>query len=293
MKTPADGWDPEERDALRELEPELEALQRRHAGDPPVDLLQAGRAGVLPADLQQKAEQHLANDGWARALTDDLAGIDIVLSKEAEDQLLGRIRKAGTADSRRPAWRWLVHPSFAVAALAIVAVGIWYGYRPEPIQAPTSEGITATASPEATVFALPLEKPTVKVSMAALTWRGAKDMSLADELRPGLDAFRAGDYATADRELARAAAAFPNAVEPVYYQGVARLFLNNVNGARDSLSGAARLTDASLRADVTWYLAVAEERAGRIADARTHVTSLCDSGSDRSATACAILPRLK
>ena len=130
--------------------------------------------------------------------------------------------------------------------------------------------------------------------MAALTWRGAAgETALADQLRPGLDAFRADDYATADRELARAATAFPRAVEPLYYQGVSRLFLNDVSGALDSLSAAARLTDTTFRDDVTWYLAIAEERAGRIADARAHVRTVCESKSERAAEACAVLPRLK
>ena len=297
MKTPADGWDPEERDALRELEPELEALQRRHAADPPVELLVAARAGVLPEDVQRDAEQHLADDEWARTLTADLAATDGALTKADEDRLLGRIREAGTEPARRPVWRWFAQPSFAVATLAVIIVAtssLWHLNQPEPVQPANPQSTTAATSRESTAFALPLEKPPVRLSVAALTWRGTGDeKSLAEQLRPGLDAFRASAYATADRELARAAAAFPNAVEPVYYQGVSRLFLNDVSGALDSLSAAARLADQSLRADVTWYLAVAEERAGRIADARAHLTSVCESSSERSTEACAALPRLR
>ena len=298
MKTPADGWDPEEREALRELEPELEALRRRHAADPPVDLLRAARAGVLPEDLQRDAEQHLADDEWARALTDDLAATDTAFTKEDEERLLRRIRTAGREQRRPSIWHWLLHPSFALATLVFIAATVsamWYVNRSEPVQSiQPAEREEAAAAPGVPAFALALEKPPVKLSVAALTWRGTGgEKSLAEQLRPGLDAFRADDHATADRELARAAAAFPNAVEPVYYQGVSRLFLNDANGAVDSLSAAARRADASLRADVTWYLAVAEERAGRIADARAHVISLCESRSERSADACAALQRLK
>ena len=140
MKTPADGWDPEERDALRELEPELEALQRRHAADPPVELLVAARASVLPEDVRRDAEQHLADDEWARTLTDDLAATDIALTKEDEDRLLRRIRQARVEPSRRPVWRWFVQPSFAVATLAVIVVAtssIWYLNQPAPVHPAT------------------------------------------------------------------------------------------------------------------------------------------------------------
>ena len=296
MKTPADGWDAAERDALPELGPELEALRRRHSADLPVDLLQAAREDVLPDQLQRDAKRYLAQDRWARTLIDDLAATRLALPRDDEDRLLRRIRGARNERGRRPAWRWFMQPQYVFATLAvIVAAGsvTWYLDRDEVLP-PAQREEAPVAAREPIAFALPLEKPAVKLSLAALTWRGGdRDKSLAERLRPGLDAFRTSDYTTANQELARVSAEFPEAVEPVYYQGVARLFLNDVSGALDSLSAAARLADASFGADVAWYLAIAEERAGRMAEARAHVASVCESKSARSAEACAVLPKLK
>ena len=283
-------------DALSALGSELEALRRRHSADPPVDLLQAARAGLLPGELQHDAEQYLAENQWARTLTDDPAATQVEFTKEDEDRLLRRIRSAGGEQARGPAWGWLMPPRLVFATLALILASgsvIWY-FNPADAIPPTPREETSVAAREPAAFALPLEKPQVKLSVAALTWRGdAREKSLAEQLRPGLDAFRADDYATANQELARASAAFPEAIEPVYYQGVARLFLNDVSGALDSLSAAMRLSDTAFRADVAWYLAIAEERAGRIADARGHVRTVCESKSERSAEACAVLPELK
>jgi hypothetical protein len=71
------------------------------------------------------------------------------------------------------------------------------------------------------------------------------------------------------------------------------LFLNDNRGAVESLSAASRLADAALSPDVAWYLAVAEERAGDIEQARTRLNALCRTTSERSAAACAAAPQLK
>jgi len=296
MNNPTDGWAPEERDTIRELEPELEVLRRRHSADPPLELLQAARAGVLPDGLQSDADQYLASDAWAETLADDLAALPVALTAEDENRLLRRIRASQRETRRRTVPAWHLRPSFIAATLALLVVAsatVSYVNRATPPQTPATVTTGPTTPQQVTTFALQLEKPAIRLSVAALTWRGAGDnSSLMDQLRPGLDAFRADDYASADEQLGRAAAAFPKAVEPVYYQGISRLFLNDPRGAIDSLSAAARLADASFRPDVTWYLAVAEERVGMITEARVHVQSVCQSASDRSAQACAALAKM-
>jgi hypothetical protein len=298
MKTAADGWDAAEREALKALGLEFELVRRRHAADPPLDLLQAARAEVLPEPLQHDAARHLEQDPWTRTLADDLAGNDAALTKEDEDRLLRRIHTARAAETSTRGWRWLLPPAFVFATTTVLVAAailtMWVVRQTAPVQPVQRADATVAATRQDKVFALPLDKPPITLSVAALTWRGPGDnSSLSDQLRPGLAAFRANDYATADQELARAAVAFPKAAEPLYYQGVARLFLNDITGASDSLSAAVRLADPSMLPDVTWYLAVAEERAGNMTAAREHVTAVCKSPSTRSAQACTALAKLQ
>jgi hypothetical protein len=135
----------------------------------------------------------------------------------------------------------------------------------------------------------------VRLSPRALTYRGAADgRDFASRLKPGFDAYRASDYARADREFTALAAQYPQAVEVFFYQGVARLFLNDFAGADVSLASADRLADVSFATEVAWYRAVIDERRGRLADARARLTSLCaHDNQPRQRPACEAADRLK
>ena len=160
----------------------------------------------------------------------------------------------------------------------------------EGTKAPESTVAVATPQP---VFYLPLEKPDVKVSPAALAWRGPRgENTLLAELKPAFDAFRASDYLLADREFSALSGRYPQSIEVALYQGVARLFAGNVPGAIASLMAAEPLADSSFAWDVAWYRAVAEERAGNLAAARTRLTGLCAQPDPRAKTACEALTRL-
>jgi TolA-binding protein len=134
----------------------------------------------------------------------------------------------------------------------------------------------------------------VKLSVAALTWRGSQAQNpLLADLKPGLDAFRAQDYAAAVRELSPVAAKYPNAIEAHFYLGVSRLFLDDAQGALHSLTAADRLADTSFAPDVAWYLAAAHQRRGNVAEARRALTRVCAAESPRAAEACRVLETLK
>src|SRR5262249_28211413 len=61
MKSPADGWDRDERDALEPLADQLASIRARHANDPSLDLLRAAHADALPPDLQARVSAHLTD----------------------------------------------------------------------------------------------------------------------------------------------------------------------------------------------------------------------------------------
>jgi hypothetical protein len=301
---PSSDWNQEERDAVAPLENELLALRDQHASDPPLDRLRAASADALPADLQGSTSAHLVESRWSRALVEGANAGSGDLSVDDEARLFERIRRdAGVARAPRLFRPRVWAPLLAVAAMAAIAVVILERSKPTAV-APAAGGASGTAAPTAaaatatataTRLLLPLDKPDVKLSPRALTYRGDADgHDFAAQLKPALDAYRAGDYARADQGFTALASKYPQAVEVFFYQGVARLFLNDVAGADVSLSTADRLADASFAQDVSWYRAIVDERLGRIADARRRLTSLCaQANHPRQRSACEAADRLK
>jgi hypothetical protein len=290
MKRPADGWDAEEREALSPLEPELGDLQRRHADDPPLELLRAARADVLPEEVQRTAAAYLNGSDWSRQLVEGADDPGDLLTAGDEARLLRRIQAEHAAAARRaraPGWLW--QAVLAVAAI-VVTVGTWWVLRraPQPSTPQPGAGTTVAEVSQPPSFVLPLDTPEIKVSAAALTYRsGDAGTSLLADLKPAFDALRQDDYATAARALSQLADRYPDAVEVPYYRGISQLFLNDVAGARASLARAAQLADDAFAADVGWYQAVADERAGRRDDARSRLRTLCAQRGPRSSASCA------
>jgi hypothetical protein len=100
-----------------------------------------------------------------------------------------------------------------------------------------------------------------------------------------LDAYRAGDYARADRELAGLESRYPTAVEVFFSGGVSRLFLDAPARALASLTRASELGDATFAPQVSWYRAFAAQRTGDAAAALGVLRDLCGGKSDRAAQA--------
>ena len=297
MTPPADGWDRQEQEALRDLEQEFEVLRERHRADPPIELLRAARAGVLPDQVQNDLSRHLAESAWSRALVDGAAE-EAVLDSQDEARMLARVLKGATELPRRESlWSWLARPAFAIAAACLIlAAGLfaWRTFsRTEESRQPPPAAATAAPSPTPT-FQLKLEAPAIKLSTAVLTWRGAAQGNrLLTDLEAGLGAFKSADYERANAELSRLAETYPNAFDVRYYQGISRLFVNDINGAIESLTAAERVGDSSFAPDVAWYLAVADERAGKTDEVRRRLTRLCQSGAAHAADACAALQQIK
>jgi hypothetical protein len=305
MKAPADGWSDDERDAIGELRDELEVLRTRHRDDPDLAVLRAARHAVLPPDVQQAADARLRNDAWSRALVDGLEAVEPSLDRHAEDQLLARVRRDGplaTQPDRQPdqrRWAWL-RPALASAALVAVAAAAWIAFRgptparegrPVPRVDPPAE--TSSAAATTPPWLVPLDRPDVTVSLAALTWRGGgRDNQLLADLKGPLDRVRNHDDAGADRAFAALESRYPNAVEVFFYGGVSRLFVNDPKRAIAALSRAADLADTTFAPRTAWYLAIAEERAGQRSRARARLAELCRGTSDRAAPACAAVTRI-
>ena len=297
MKKPVDAWDRDEREALEPVAAELTALRERHAADPPLELLRAAQADALPPDLQDRVSAHLAGSAWSRALVAGVEDVDHALDAPDVERLLARITSS-PAERPRP---WFAKAQFwAPLATAAAIAGILAVWPSSRTPAPAAPAAAVPGAPDATVarveparFELPLDKPDVKLSTAALTYRGpAGAASLVDSLAPALDAYRASDYARAAAALEQVERRFPASVEAPFYRGVSLLWLNDAPGALAELKKAERMKEDAFASDVAWYLAVAEQRAGDTAAARARLEGLCRRTGPRAVAACDAIKKL-
>ena len=298
MTTDRHDWDREEREALAGLEDQIEAMRRRHVNDPPFELLRAAQADALPSDLQASVSEHLDASRMTRTLAEGLGEDAPSLSAEDQDRLLARIMKHARKESAPSVgWGWL-RPALLGAGVVAMASLVWIVSKETGERIGPPETQVVVALPPATpAFLLPFEKPDVRLGMGALTWRGSKPTTddgnqLLADLKPGLDAYRRSDYAAADRELTALATRYPGTIEILFYQGVSRLFLNDLNGALASFEAADAIGDRTFAADVAWYRAVAEQRAGNAADARARLEAICGARNTDAARACTALEQI-
>ena len=300
MSARRDDWDKDEREALDGLRDELQELRARHANDPPLELLRAGRAEALAGELQTSVSKHLSESAWSRALVDGLEEAGEPLDRVAQERLLARVEKEALKPGKSGGSVGWLRPAFAAAALAASGAVVFWSNRPGPTAppsaAPTPATVAAVASPAAPPpsLLLPLEKPAVKLSAAALTWRrGTGEGGLLADLEPALEAYGRNDYAAAERELTRVSSRYPASVEIFFYQGVSRLLLDDNWGAIASLKAAEGVADASFAPDVAWYRAIADQRVGDLQEAGARLETLCRGTSARAASACEALKRLE
>lgn len=286
MKTPPDDWDEHERDLPEELAGQLSNL-RSSATALPIDVLRAAGADVLPDDLERTALQHLAQDPRARALVDEL-NASATLDSHSEARLYARISRETQSMPQRRLAPWLWRAAAAVGAVTILGATWWTLGRERATESAVAVAQPPAAAPAASTpaptqpetFQLPLEKPEIRISLRSLTWRGAeRGNPVLAALKPALDAFRAGDYRRADEEFSVVGRTHPNLIEVALYQGVSRLFLNDVAGAKVSLQSAEKIGDAVFANDVAWYQAIADERSGDRAAARARLVQLCPNAA--------------
>lgn len=290
-------WDREERAALAGLESEVAALGARVAGGPPIELLRAARAGVLPDALQARVSAHLAQSGISRALADDLEALTPGPTAEDAERMLARVRAGARSEGPsavRPAFTWqpaLLFVSLATAVVLFAISPVWRAPSPVPAVRPAA---APAPSPTPPALVLALSKPELRLSLAALQFRGSPlGNPLLADLKPAFAAFDRDDFADAAQQLGLLAPRYPQSVEVPFYLGVSRLFLDDAAGARDALGAAERLADNGFADDVAWYLAIADERSGDRAGARARMDRLCRATGVRADEACAASARLR
>jgi hypothetical protein len=202
-----------------------------------------------------------------------------------------------------PAAAWSMRRvAYAAAAVLVLAVSVPLTlrlWRPEPAR-PPGAGPTSVAAPvQARALrdlpAFRLDKPAVILSAAAaLTPRGvAQDRrAFLAALGPGLDAYRADDFAQAARLLDAVGQTYPAAVEPPLYAGISLLMLNRPAEAVSRLERAKSLASGEFAAEADWRLSLAYVHAGEPERARPGLQRLCATGNSYQPRACEALQAL-
>lgn len=301
MKKRIRDLDTNEADFLRSPGSAFERWVVAHAGCPPPDLLRAAQVGALPAEALESVAEHVKGCALCRQLQADWEAHEYPGLSPAETELLyARIRAgAGSekAKAARAGWRFFFRPAFVMGALALLAVAVWLGMdrlaTKEPTRVPPTAQTSLPAQPTAAAFALPLMKPEVKFSAAALVFRGREQGELMKDMAPALDAYRADRFAEATNLLAPLAQKYPKSVEVWFYLGVSQLLNHDAAGAEQALAAAAELQEKSFAEDIAWYLSVAYERAARPRDALPLLKKLCSGKGAHQSEACAGVERLQ
>ena len=285
---------------IRDLEPfesewlekeaaRLESLRTQSRACPPLRILRAAQAELLPEEFESAVNAHVGACKDCASLQADLDQLpppNDMTSKE-EERILSRVRRESRPRGI-PSFR-LWQAVLATAAVVVCAIFVTQHLRKTeaPVIVARQEPLIAEA--------LKLEKPDVKLSLAALTWRGetGTGQDFLSELRPALDLYKADRFSDAAMQFHALSARYPKSVEIFFYMGVSRLFLGEYAAAVKDLETADGIAGDSFAADCSWYLALAYERSGRTADARARFESLASAKSPYSERARAALEALK
>ncbi len=299
-------FEPDERDFLTEIDASLKDVRAVAGPCPHPDLVMAAAADVQ-TESSASILEHVKACPVCQQLIGDFSEYEHPPVSEEEDRRIRARWERPNLSLTTPARQRMRLPYVigAAAALVLVAAGLFLvlrqGGAPQNLPS-TTAGNKGGSEPPPTVqpakarTAFVLSKAAIKVpASAVLTLRsGSNDeRAFLDQFASALAPYRSDDFAEAARRLEQLAAKYPESTPVQYYLGVSRLFLNQNSEALESLETAGRLAADDLRDDVTWYLALALDRAGRLDDARREVGTLCSRSGEFQKQACTALEELK
>lgn len=293
-------FDNDEKEFLREIDASLANLGANAGSCPHPDLVMAAGAGVEMED-SGRILQHLNACPVCQQLVRDVAEHDFPGASKEEDRRIRARWDKETLPQRQPRRAWIFSPFVIGTAAVSILIAFALTRTLRETAPPDSGGIiginqgppASPATPPAaaktrTVFVL--TKAPIKVSAAAvLTFRSGEVDSRAflNEFASALEPYRNDDFAEAVQRLLPLSLKYREAAGVHYYLGVSRLFLQQDGPALESLETARRLADETLRDDLSWYLALALDRAGRVEDSRREIRALCSGAGEYQKRACA------
>ena len=277
----------------RQLRREGERWRSERVGCPHPDLLLARSSEVLDAEVRERVARHLADCAHCSRLARDLEDVRVEDSEPAiEERVLSRV----IVRPRVSGGRWIGMVAGIAVALGVTAS--WWARSvraPEMTVATTSE---RAAEPAASANVVPLwsiEPLEVRLPLSSLgPSRGGQEGSDATApLVDALDAYRRGDYIAAIAGLEKVTRDQPHNADASLYLGVSYVMTGRAADAVAPLERALERAAADRKPEIAWYLATAEQRAGRDQASRARLAVLCSEGSPFQSRACAARAALK
>jgi len=266
-------------------------LEARRACPPP-DLLLARGSDVLDAEVRDALAAHLSACDPCRRFSADVEA----LGSEAPDEhsaarVLARLPQRARTKATRSRWLSMA----AVLACLAVAAAIWrmrFDQETVPVTKTTlhravqaAQGATAVTGP---VALWAIEPPALRLPASVLApTRSADGGSAAQALFDALAGYRARRFAESIAPLEALAREHPASADVAFYLGATYLLAGRPDPAVAALERARAQAEAAGQDEVDWYLAAAEQRAGRVDGARRRLESLCGGRSEYRERACA------
>jgi hypothetical protein len=283
-----------EREFLAAHKDAIGLARSRRAGCPSAQLIIAARGESLPDEVRARLAEHLKACQDCRVLAEDVeAGEESGPTNEEKARMRARLAPIfgpkPKLRSRASFWNWAL-PVTAVAVVAVLAVvftGIWRARQNR--EQTTTVAVQKPAPSSLLIATLPLDKPAPRqYGGGSIIWRGSqtKGAGYQEQLQSAMVSYGKDDYAGASRKFSELERKFPEKFEPRFYRGICLLFLNDAEGARHELEASKTMAKPPETNQVSWYLAVAEQRAGENEQALAELQQLCRAGGDYTAQAC-------
>jgi hypothetical protein len=281
-------------DALeRRLSREGEAWRAERVGCPHPDLLLGRSSDALDAGVRTRLTQHLTECPHCSRLVGDLEQLDLdEPDRTMEDRVLSRI----TSSRRVGAGRWIALAAGISIVLGVAATWWWArsAGRPDATVATASGGNSQKPLSADIPVLWAIEPPAVRVPLSSLeASRSGEHSGESTALLDALGPYQQGDFHATVAPLERVVRDHPQNADAALYLGVSYLMTARPAAALGPLGRALERAGPDRRREIAWYLATAEQRAGRIPESRSRLAALCAQAGPYQSRACAAEAALK
>jgi tetratricopeptide (TPR) repeat protein len=294
-------FEPFEKAVPQDVQDFLNSFQTQRSHCPPLSLLRAANAGALPAELLSPLKDHVSACYSCQVLQADLTLLEPdTASPHQIQKILSRLHQLDDTERKPKIWTWRKYSWWTAAGAVSLILGAFLLFY--QIQAPVTppdqlnHSMALEKSPPSIMLPeiFRLDKPPIKLGMAALVWRGSStnQKQFLKDIAPALDAYRADNFTQALSLFIPLTRKYPNSGELFFYLGISQLFLGKYPESIISFQQSQHLSGDSLSDEVSWYSALACQRMGKKEAARTHLQRLCKGSSPFAARACAALKEI-
>jgi TolA-binding protein len=268
---------------------------------PPPDLVMMHGSEALPDDVRARLEQHLETCDACRRLARSFDEAARGSEGDVERRVFERVKR-GTG--------WTPSRGLMLAAGFLLAGGLaalWWvrsgatnsnhvAASPPSLSSPTTSPAPVATAPSNQVALWVITPATVRIPLSSLEATRGSDGVAAERSRAllaALEPYQSGEYGAATSRLEAFVQQYPFAADGFLYLGVSYLMAERPVEAVAPLQRAAALKPEGERREVDWYLAAADQRSGRLSDAKTLLAGVCQAPGAYQANACAAVATLR